>query len=230
MLLIFLENSSLIKGEIIMHKFPISKEGFPYIIILLILTAFTYYFNKVFSIFPLFLTLFVMFFFRNPNRKIIKDSKNILSPADGTVMEVKEIYEDSFLKSKAIKVSIFLSLFNVHVNKSPIDGVIKYCHYRPGKYLPAFKSHASDINEKNTIGIQNDNITILVSQITGFIARRIVCWVKEQDTLNQGENFGLIKFGSCTEIIVPQNVKINVKPGQKVKGGISIIGVIDNEI
>lgn len=212
-----------------MKNFPISKEGFLYIAILFTITMIVYYFSPFLSILPLILTLFVIFFFRNPNRKIIKNNMNIICPADGMIMEVKEIFEDSFLKTRATKISIFLSIFNVHVNKSPIDGNIVFTSYRPGKFLPAFKSHASDINEKNIVGIQNDTIKIIVSQITGFIARRIVCWVKEGDTINQGDNFGLIKFGSCVEIIVPDNVHILVKPKQKVKAGISIIGVIKHE-
>lgn len=212
-----------------MSKFPIAKEGFTYILSLLILAVLFYPFSITIAAISFALSCFVMFFFRNPNRKIVKHSNNILSPADGVIMDVKDVYEDSFINGNAKKVSIFLSIFNVHVNKSPIDGIVKYKSYRPGKYLPAFKSHASEINEKNTIGIEGDSIKILVSQITGFIARRIVCWVKENDNVIQGENFGLIKFGSCTEIIVPQNVNILVKPGQKVRGGLTVMGVIENE-
>lgn len=220
----------IIKGVFNMPKFPILKEGFVYIFALLFLTLLVYFFNPYISIIFLVLTLFVMFFFRNPNRKIQRDNNTILSPADGVVMEVSEANESSYIGTNSIKISIFLSLFNVHANKSPIDGVVEYINYRPGKYIPAFKSHASEINEKNTIGIKGENIKILVSQITGFVARRIVCWVKEGDSVSQGINYGLIKFGSCTEIIVPSNVRVLVKPGEKVKGGISIIGVINNEI
>lgn len=212
-----------------MNNFPILKEGFIYIILLALVTCILYFFNIYLSVIFLVLTLFVIFFFRNPNRKISEDSKKLLSPADGVVMEVKEIYESEFLKQDAIKVSIFLSLFNVHSNKSPINGEVAYTNYRPGKYLPAFKSHASDINEKNTIGIKGENIKVLVSQITGFVARRIVCWVKPGDKVYQGKNYGLIKFGSCTEIIFPKNVNVLVKPKDKLKGGISVIGVIESE-
>jgi phosphatidylserine decarboxylase len=142
-------------------------------------------------------------------------------------MTVSEIYEPDFLKSKAIKISIFLSIFNVHINRSPINGIVKFTSYRPGKYLPAFKSHASEINERNTVAIEGKKAKVLVHQLTGFIARRIVCWVKEGDNLEAGERFGLIKFGSCTELIVPADVDIRVNPGSKVKGGKTIIGVIN---
>lgn len=209
---------------------PILKEGLPYIIFLGIIAVITFFLNIYLSFIFIILLLFVVFFFRNPRRNISKDFNKILSPADGRVMEISKIYEPNYLKSNAIKISIFLSIFNVHANKSPIDGIVEYTNYRPGKYLPAFKSHASEINERNTIGIKGEGIKVLVNQITGFIARRIVCWVKQDSKVYQGENYGLIKFGSCTEIIIPQNVTILVKSGDKLRGGISIIGVINNEI
>jgi len=170
--------------------------------------------------------LFVLYFFRNPHRNVTKDKDFIVSPADGKIMSVSELYEQDFIGSKAIKVTIFLSLFNVHINRSPINGTVAYTQYRYGKFLPAFKSHVSEINERNTIGLEGDGIKVIVHQLTGFIARRIVCWSKKGDTLAKGERFGIIKFGSCTELIVPFNVDIKVKPGDKVKGGSTIIGVI----
>lgn len=211
----------------------IFKEGIPYIVTTLAVTIIFYFISSTISpapwIFFLIITLFIMYFFRNPRRHITKNELHILSPADGAVMSIEEINEENFFKSKAVKVSIFLSIFNVHANKAPINGIVKYTSYRPGKYLPAFKPHASELNERNTIGIEGNGIKVIVHQITGLIARRIVCWVKEGDSVVQGENYGLIKFGSCTEIIIPKNVDIQVKLGQKVKGGITIIGVINNE-
>lgn len=209
-----------------MHKISIRKESIPYIIILGIISIISFYFVPLLAIIPFIFLLFVIYFFRDPRRTISSNESQFLSPADGRVMEITEINEDSFIKGKAIKVSIFLSIFNVHINRSPISGTIKYSSYRPGKYLPAFKSHASEINERNTIGIENDRTKVLVHQITGFVARRIVCWSKKGDILNQGNKFGLIKFGSCTEIIVPFDVDIKVKVGDIVRGGITIIGVI----
>lgn len=208
-----------------MTKFSIRKECLPYFIILCLMALLTYYFIPIISIVPLSLALFVLFFFRDPNRKIDYDDKIVLSPADGKVMSITEFYDDTFINGKVKKVTIFLSLFNVHINRSPISGKVTYINYRPGKYLPAFKSHASEINERNTVGIENDNLKVLVHQITGFVARRIVCWCKVGDELKQGEKFGLIKFGSCTEIIVPYDVDIKVKQGDTVKAGITIIGV-----
>lgn len=210
-----------------MNKLPVAKEAFLYVLSLIVVTCILYLIYPPLSIISIVLLAFVLFFFRNPYRKIPVESKVIVSPADGRVMSVSEMDENDFIKGKAIKVSIFLSLFNVHINRSPIAGTVKFTAYRPGKYLPAFKSHASDINERNTIGVEGNGIRVIVHQITGFVARRIVCWVKEGDVLNTGERFGLIKFGSCTEIIVPAGTEIRVKPGDKVKGAKTIIGVIN---
>lgn len=207
----------------------IAKDAVPYLVVLALLTAAAYWFLPWLALVPGILFLFVTYFFRNPSRKIPADEGILISPADGRIMEVCEIYEDRYLKSKAIRVSIFLSIFNVHLNRCPMDGTIGYRSYRPGKMLPAFKSHVSDINEKNYVGIENGSFRILVNQITGFIARRIVCWVKLEDRVSRGDIFGLIKFGSCTEIIVPTNVEVLVQKGDKVVGGETIIGRLKNE-
>ncbi|WP_069999187.1 phosphatidylserine decarboxylase family protein [Cellulosilyticum sp. I15G10I2] len=209
-----------------MRKFFIEKEGFIYIAGCLLFTAFLFVLYKPVSVIGLGLTVFITFFFRDPHRRYSQDVTHIISPADGKVMAITPLVENDFMKCEAIKVTIFLSLFNVHINRSPIAGTVKYVKYRPGKFLPAFKGHASEINERNAIGIEGEGIKIIVHQITGFIARRIVCRVKEGDVLEKGERFGLIKFGSCTEIIVPSNVEIKVKPGDKVKGASTIIGVM----
>ena len=207
----------------------IVKDSVPSILILITLLITFYIISQYLAILPAILLLFVLFFFRNPKRNIATDYKHILSPADGTILEVKELTDNNYIKGDAIKISIFLSIFNVHINRSPIRGKITYTEYRPGKFLPAFKSHASDINERNTVGIENDCLKVLVHQITGFIARRIVCYMKKDDELNQGQVFGLIKFGSCTEIIVPAKVKILAQVGQKVKAGITVLGVLQDE-
>jgi phosphatidylserine decarboxylase len=137
--------------------------------------------------------------------------------------------EDQFLNGESIRVHIFLSIFNVHINRSPMAGEVVFRAYRPGQMIPAFKSHASELNEKNYVGIQNEHLQILVTQVTGFIARRIVCWVNKGDKIAKGERYGLIKFGSCSEIFVPTNVEIMVSKGDKVRGGASVIGRVSVE-
>lgn len=209
-----------------MFKIPIRKESTPYIILLAAFALILCFIFPVTALIPIILLIFILYFFRDPERKISIDEKTFLSPADGTVMGVSEIIENSYIGGKAKKVTIFLSVFNVHVNRSPIAGKVTYVEYREGKYLPAFKSHASELNERNTIGIENSVTKALVHQITGLVARRIVCWSKKGDLLEQGERFGLIKFGSCTELIVPEDVEIRVKKGDVVRGGITVIGVV----
>lgn len=204
----------------------IVNDALPYLAVLGILTIGLYYVFPALAVITAILTAFVAFFFRNPPRTISQEEGILISPADGIILDVSEINEDRFINDQAIKVSIFLSVFNVHLNRCPMAGEIKYRSYRPGKFLPAYKGHASEINEKNYVGIENNGLKILVTQITGFIARRIVCWVNLGDRVERGNIFGLIKFGSCTEIIVPKNIEILVKKGDKVVGGETVIGRI----
>lgn len=206
--------------------FPIATDGVIIFFIVIGIALLVQIFSDLAGLIILLLGLFVLFFFRNPKRESKASGESLLSPADGKVMSVSEIDEPDFIGGRAVKVTIFLSLFNVHINRSPIEGVIGYHAYREGKMLPAFKSHASEINERNTIGIEaSDGFRVIVHQITGFIARRIVWWVRTGDKLARGERFGLIRFGSCTEIIMPAGTDIKVAEGQNVRGGITIIGV-----
>lgn len=212
-----------------MKQYPISRDAWFYLAILAFLAVLAYWVWPWLVILPGILFLFITYFFRNPERNIQTDEFMLVSPADGVVMDVERVFEDQFLNGESIRVRIFLSIFNVHVNRSPMAGEVVFRAYRPGKMIPAFKSHASELNEKNYVGIQNDHLEILVTQVTGFIARRIVCWVNKGDKVGKGERFGLIKFGSCSEIFVPTNVEIMVSPGDKVRGGVSVIGRVSAE-
>lgn len=212
-----------------MKQYPISRDGWPYLVILLVLIFICYIVWPWLVIIPGLFFLFVLFFFRNPERIIPGDELSFVSPADGVIMDVERVYEDKFILEESIRIRIFLNIFNVHVNRSPMGGKVVFRAYRPGKMLPAFKSHASELNEKNYIGIENQNLRILVTQVTGFIARRIVCWVNEGDELGRGERFGLIKFGSCTELFLPSYIKVLVTKGDKVIGGQSILGRVNGE-
>jgi len=172
------------------------------------------------------MALFVLFFFRNPERKGKAEEKELLSPADGKIMSVTKITDETeYLKGPARKISIFLSLFDVHINRSPIAGVVGYVRYQPGKFLPAYKKQAPHVNERNYMGLENrDGQKILLVQIVGRLARRVVCWSKAKDQLARGERFGLMKFGSCVELYVPAETELYAAPGQKVKGGVTILG------
>lgn len=175
------------------------------------------------SVVPILLLLFVLFFFRDPERVVPLNPLHAVSPADGTVMRIDQISDDPFVGGPAKKVVIFLSVFNVHINRAPIAGKVELVEYKRGEMLAAYKPEASEVNERNTIGIRGDKASVKVNQITGLIARRIVCWVKEGDSLEQGGRYGLIKFGSCTELVVPASANVLAKPGDKVTGGVTIL-------
>lgn len=210
-----------------MVKTPVVSEGYIYIGALVLLTfvvALTA--DPYWAIIPGVIAAFVTFFFRNPSRQVPADCCLVLSPADGRVMSITELDEDEFLNSPGKKVTIFLSVFDVHVNRSPIAGEIKFQQYTCGRFRPAYKESVGCENERHSIGLENECMRVVVTQIAGLIARRIVSWVTLGDSLQPGERYGLIKFGSCTELIVPATVEILVKKGDKVKGGVSVIGRI----
>lgn len=167
-------------------------------------------------------TLFVAFFFRNPARIVPSDRGLIVSPADGKVVTVEKLDESD--PESAFLVSIFLSIFDVHINRAPIAGKLSKVEYSAGQFRAAMKREASDVNERNTITVEGDELTLQFKQIAGLIARRIVFWKKPGDRVERGERVGLIRFGSRTDLILPAGVQLKIKPGDRVKGGSSIIG------
>lgn len=208
------------------ESLPIVPSAWPYLVFFLLAAVVAYVFHPWLAVFPLVGFFFTAYFFRNPKRAVPRSEGRILSPADGVVREIRTVDADPFIGGPAVRLSIFLSIFNVHLNRSPVAGRVFMRHYRPGKYIPAFKSHASEVNERNLVGIESAAGPVLVTQITGFLARRIVCWAQTGDFLEQGQLFGLIRFGSCTELVLPANVLLTVQRGQKVKGGVTVIGRI----
>ena len=200
------------------------REGFyiALIIFLLSLVSLVLGFILVSTVLCL-LALSVLFFFRNPERKIPVEEDTVVSPADGRVVDVRKIKEDQYFHKEMICISIFLSIFNVHVNRSPYSGKVESVKYTKGKFLPAFREKASILNEQNAIVISYKDVGILVKQIAGIIARRVVCWVKEGDQLERGQHLGLIRFGSRVDIFLPVDVQIEVSVGDKIKGGETII-------
>jgi len=208
------------------NQWPVAKEGLPFLVPSALLTIFLggMGWNVLMSL-GILLTLFIAFFFRNPKRKIPSLQNIILSPADGRIVHVGECEEDRFLREKALKVSIFMSLFNVHINRAPAAGKVLERSYHPGRFLVASVDKASLLNEQNAFVLETeDQFKILLIQIAGFVARRIVCYAKAGDTLRKGEIFGLIRFGSRIDLYLPTEVKLIVRVGQHVKGGESIIG------
>jgi phosphatidylserine decarboxylase len=207
---------------------PVVRERLPFLIGVTILTAVVASFKIIWlTVVMGALALQTFWFFRDPDRIVPAGEGLIVSPADGKIIEVSEAKEERFLKDRAIKVSIFLNLFDVHVNRIPCSGRIRGIHYQPGTFLAANKDLASTQNEQNALLLETPSGSKLVFvQVAGLVARRILCWVKEGDAVERGFRFGMIRFGSRTDLFLPLGTEIKVRLGQKVKGGSSIIGVI----
>lgn len=214
----------------------ISKEGYGTIgfvlLVSVLVSGFAGYYLPQWIAYILYIVFTVLtgltiFFFRDPERTTPTDDDLIISPADGKVVFVKEIEEDVYIKGKATQISIFLSPLNVHVNRNPVSGKLQYLKYHPGEYLMAWTEHASELNERADFGVLHSSGTkIFFRQITGFLARRIVYNINEGDKLIAGDRFGIMKFGSRMDVVVPGNVKVTVKEGDKTVAGESILGTI----
>jgi len=198
----------------------IVKDAYLFLIPLLVSAVLAYMFGLYLAVFlVMLLAIFVTFFFRNPKREIPSDPRVIVSPADGRVVKIDRV-------GNVTKLSIFLSIFNVHVNRSPIAGRIEAVDYKPGKFKFAFNHAASVENERNVIMVADGNVKVVFTQIAGLIARRIVCWKKVGDSVGKGEVIGLIRFGSRVDVLFPAGTEATVKQGMRVRGGASEIGVI----
>lgn len=170
------------------------------------------------------LYVWLIYFFRNPHRVILQQEAHVLAPADGTIVAIQEVYEDEYLKDSRIQVSVFMSPFNVHVNRNPISGTVKFFKYHPGKYLVAWHPKSSTKNERTTIVVEHaQGAQVLFRQIAGALARRIKSYVREGDRVQQGSECGFIKFGSRVDVFLPLDAKLRVSLGQKVKGGGSVL-------
>jgi phosphatidylserine decarboxylase len=205
---------------------PIAKEGYMFILPLAALTGGSWALSWVWATCLLGgLFLFVTWFFRDPERTIPDDPRSIVSPGDGKVVEIIP-EKDPLLDESYTRISIFLNVFNVHVNRVPIAGKILATRYNKGKFLNASSHKASLDNEQSASLLNNGHVTILVKQIAGLIARRIVCWAQKGDDYEKGQRFGLIRFGSRVDIFVPEGTEIKVAVGDIVSGGSSIIGYL----
>jgi len=211
----------------------IHKEGQSFLLVLFILFLginITLHFLEV-DVFYINITLllsiltflFFIQFFRDPKLSFIVDKNKILSPANGKVVKIGEVYEDEYFGEKKIIVSIFMSPIDVHINRNPISGIVKYYKYHRGKYLVAWHPKSSTLNERTTTVIENKKITILVRQIAGFVARRIINNTKVNDQVMQSDELGFIKFGSRADIFLPLESKIKIKKGDKAIAGITEI-------
>ena len=212
----------------------IHREGFKYIIIATVLWAivgfisYSYLYDVLWLFWPIQIVFFllwfwIIWFFRLPARNFVHGESRVIAPADGKVVVIEETFESEYFKDKRLQVSIFMSPLNVHVNRNPISGVVNYMKYHPGKYLVAWHPKSSTENERTTIVIGNDRTEILMRQIAGALARRICYYVKEGDTVRQNDEFGFIRFGSRVDLFFPIGTKIDVKIGDVVQGGITVV-------
>lgn len=211
----------------------IHREGYPSIIIAIIVSSIVIYLTGLTDIqlvewlgyaIAAFLMITILQFFRNPGRNTVIDDNTIIAPADGKVVVIEEVDEPEFLKTKCRQISIFMSPINVHVNRYPINGIVKYVKYHAGLYLVAWHPKSSTENERTTVVVEHKNGSkILFRQIAGALARRIVYYAKENDQATQGNEFGFIKFGSRVDVFIPLDCKVTVNLEQKVRGGETII-------
>jgi len=211
----------------------IAREGWTLIVIGIVLTVVlvwaatrwdnwpTFVLSLIFGV----LTIFTVFFFRDPERTVPLTPNVLVAPADGKIVAIDTLETHPHIGGRTLKVSIFLSIFDVHVNRVPISGTIDYVNYNPGKFLAAFNDKASLLNEQTEIGLTTeDGQKVVFKQIAGFIARRIVCKLREEDRVTTGDRFGMIRFGSRTDLLIPADSRLNVSMGDRVKGGKTVIG------
>ena len=205
---------------------PFAKEGIPFIGAAVGVTLLAGWLGWIIAtVGAAVLTLFVSWFFRNPSRVIPQGPRLVLASGDGKVIAIEEEFESRFIKDRSIRVSIFLNVFDVHINRIPCEGVIEDVQYQPGLFLVASKPDATLRNEQNALMIRTvEGTKVLCVQVAGLIARRIVCWVSPRDRAVLGERFGLIRFGSRMDTFLPLGTAIKVAVGDRVKGGETILG------
>jgi phosphatidylserine decarboxylase len=206
-----------------------AREGLPFMAVATLLAAAAYATALGRRSWPLWLlaflltlvALWVAYFFRDPERRVSPDARIVLSPADGKVMMVAEVDEPAYLHGRAIRVSIFLNIFNVHVNRYPVGGTVEYLQYAPGKFLNAAGARASLENEQMSVGINTGAHRVLVRQIAGLLARRLVTYTRDGERVSQGDRMGLMKFSSRMDVFVPPGSAVRVREGQAVVAGVT---------
>jgi phosphatidylserine decarboxylase len=207
---------------------PFAKEGIPFIGAAVGVTLLAGWLGWTFvAVGAAILTLFVSWFFRNPSRVVPQGPRVVVAPGDGKVIAIQEEFEPRFFKASSIRISIFLNVFDVHINRLPCEGIIEDVQYQPGLFLVASKPDATLRNEQNALMIRTaQDAKVLCVQVAGLIARRIVCWISPGDRAVRGERFGLIRFGSRMDTFFPVGTAVKVAVGDRVKGGETILGVL----
>lgn len=209
-------------------RIPVAKEGYPFILV----AAFTALIGALLdqvalSLFFWAASIFVLYFFRDPERVIPDDPQAVVSPADGRVILIEKVTDERFLRDRALKISIFMSVFNVHVNRVPYEGTVREIRYQPGQFLAANQDRASFENENNAVILDvEDDRRIATVQVAGLLARRIVCWAEKGDKVRKGQRFGMIRFGSRLDVYLPRATQVEVSVGQRVVAGQTILGYL----
>ncbi|HBG92547.1 MAG: phosphatidylserine decarboxylase [Nitrospirae bacterium RIFOXYB2_FULL_43_5] len=205
----------------------LASEGYPYIIIFAATTIVALLLGGKWMVMVSFvITVFMVYFFRDPEREIPEGEGLFVSPADGRIILIKDVFEKEHLKAAVIEISIFMSPFNVHVNRAPCDGKIKGIRHNKGKFIAAYKDEASFKNENIEMTLETKYGDMLVRQVAGYVARRAVCRANTGDSLKRGERYGIIKFSSRLDVYIPKDTAVKVKLGDRVKAGETVIGVI----
>jgi phosphatidylserine decarboxylase len=210
-------------------KTGIAREGYPYIVPFCALSGVLFYLQLWHAIVPAAaVAVGLAFFFREPHRVSTHDTAAVIAPADGKVMRIDEVAENGYFGRRVRRISIFMSLLDVHINYAPVSGTIDYMHYRRGSFRNAMRDIVSTVNENNTIGIKAGGTAMAVRQIAGMIARRIVCRCSVGDTVRAGDRIGMIKFSSRVDVLLPLETRLLVSQGQRVRGGETVIARMDN--
>jgi phosphatidylserine decarboxylase len=214
-----------------------AREGYPFILGSFVVTAGLYAGAVRLRSWPLWfaafvftiLALWVAYFFRDPERTGERSEHLVIAPADGKVVQITEVDEPAFLKEKAIRISIFMNVFNVHVNRYPVSGVVRYVQYNPGKFLNAAHDKASLENEQSSVGIESGSNRVLVRQIAGLIARRIVTYGTDGMRVHQGDRMGIIRFGSRVDVFLPVTSKPRVRVGETTFAGVTVVAELSGQ-
>lgn len=207
---------------------PVAKEGYPFIFIAAFTALLAALLNWVIvSVFFWAAGIFILYFFRDPERVVPDDPRAVVSPADGKVILIEKVTDERFLHGQVLKISIFMNIFNVHVNRIPYDGVVEEIRYQAGQFLAADQARASFENENNAVFLEvEDDRRMVVVQVAGVLARRIVCWAENGDKVRKGMRFGMIRFGSRLDIYLPLSTQIEVEIDQRVVAGQTVLGYL----
>lgn len=208
-----------------------AREGLVFIVIAALIAAGGYALALNRRSWPLWLLAFVLtllaiwvaYFFRDPERTGVRGKELVIAPADGKIVQIADADEPEFLQSPAVRISVFMNVFDVHVNRYPVSGTVRYVHYNKGKFINAAADKASLENEQSSVGIETESYRVLVRQIAGLIARRIVTYAKPGERVNQGDRMGIIRFGSRVDVFLPREAKVGVKVGEVTVAGVTVL-------